>query len=134
MTKEQQPKALQLAEKLRHQVYRGSYDWERVEPLMLKAASELRRLHAEQMCKYSLAKIKDDEALLRQALKAIEQGAWDTLRGRNAAAALRERLGVGKVVGKREHITDGSPCWCNPETTYTDPDTGASVIVHKEPQ
>lgn len=34
----------------------------------------------------------------------------------------------------RDHITDGSPCWCNPETVYTDPETGASVIVHKEPQ
>lgn len=30
--------------------------------------------------------------------------------------------------------TDRAPCWCNPETTYTDPETGASVIVHKEPQ
>jgi len=35
---------------------------------------------------------------------------------------------------KREHITDGSPCWCNPETDYIDPETGAAVIVHKEPQ
>lgn len=34
----------------------------------------------------------------------------------------------------RKHITDGSTCWCNPETVYADPDTGASVIVHKEPQ
>ncbi|WP_395138351.1 hypothetical protein [Schlegelella aquatica] len=34
-----------------------------------------------------------DEALLRQALEALERGAWDTLRGRNAAAAIRERLG-----------------------------------------
>jgi hypothetical protein len=33
-----------------------------------------------------------DEILLRQALEALEQGAWDTLRGRNAAAAIRERL------------------------------------------
>ena len=32
------------------------------------------------------------EALLRQALEALESGAWDTLRGRNAAAAIRERL------------------------------------------
>lgn len=39
-----------------------------------------------------------------------------------------------KSATKREHITDGSPCWCNPETVYTDPDDGASVIVHKEPQ
>jgi hypothetical protein len=35
--------ALKLAEALEHQVYRGSYDWERVEPIMLKAAAELRR-------------------------------------------------------------------------------------------
>lgn len=35
---------------------------------------------------------------------------------------------------KREHITDGTPCWCNPEVDYTDPDTGVSVIVHTEPQ
>lgn len=34
----------------------------------------------------------------------------------------------------REHITDGSPCWCEPETNYKDPETGISVIVHKEPQ
>jgi hypothetical protein len=34
----------------------------------------------------------------------------------------------------RQHVTDGNPCWCAPETSYTDPETGASVIVHKEPQ
>lgn len=34
----------------------------------------------------------------------------------------------------REHVTDGTPCWCNPEVAYTDPETGASVIVHREPQ
>ncbi len=35
---------------------------------------------------------------------------------------------------KREHITDGSPCWCGAEMTYVDPDTGVAVINHKEPQ
>lgn len=35
---------------------------------------------------------------------------------------------------KRKHITDGTPCWCNPEVNYADPDTGVAVIVHKEPQ
>ena len=35
---------------------------------------------------------------------------------------------------KREHITDGSPCWCNPELNYKDPETGAEVWIHKEPQ
>lgn len=32
-----------------------------------------------------------------------------------------------------EHVTDGRDCWCNPEVNYVDPDTGAAVIVHKEP-
>lgn len=36
------------------------------------------------------------EALLRQALEALERGAWDTLSGRNAAFAIRERLGLGQ--------------------------------------
>jgi len=35
---------------------------------------------------------------------------------------------------QRKHVTDGNPCWCEPETCYTDPETGASVIVHKGPQ
>ena len=35
---------------------------------------------------------------------------------------------------KLEHITDGQPCWCNPELNYKDPKTGAEVWVHKEPQ
>ncbi len=35
---------------------------------------------------------------------------------------------------QRQHLTDGSLCWCEPETSYTDPETGASVIVHKGPQ
>jgi hypothetical protein len=39
------PRALALADALEHQVYRGSYDWERVDPMMLKAAAELRSLH-----------------------------------------------------------------------------------------
>lgn len=35
---------------------------------------------------------------------------------------------------QRQHLTDGSLCWCEPETSYTDPETGASVVVHKGPQ
>ncbi len=41
---------------------------------------------------------------------------------------------MGEPVLPREHITDGTPCWCNPEKKYKDPDTGVSVIVHKEMQ
>ncbi len=40
----------------------------------------------------------------------------------------------GTPLYTRPHRTDGSPCWCNPEVTYIDPETDASVIVHKEPQ
>lgn len=117
-----------------------------------EAAAELRRLHAENEALkkerdtaelMSLAIKARDEALLRQALEALAYwlehgetpGSHDMIQ--RTHDALQDRLipqGVGKGVGKREHITDGSPCWCNPETTYTDPDTGVSVIVHKEPQ
>jgi len=49
--------------------------------------------------------------------------------GKAIEAKLREKNGW-----YRQHVTDGSPCWCEPEISYTDPETGASVIVHKEPQ
>jgi hypothetical protein len=45
-----------------------------------------------------------------------------------------EELVNAPPAAQRQHVTDGSPCWCEPETSYTDPETGASVIVHKEPQ
>ena len=35
---------------------------------------------------------------------------------------------------KPQHITDGTPCWCNPELDYVDPVTGAEVWIHKGPQ
>ena len=43
-------------------------------------------MHALEECE------KRDEALLRQALDALERCAWDTPSGRNAAAAIRARL------------------------------------------
>jgi hypothetical protein len=51
----------------------------------------------------------------------------------NAIIATNAKL-KEKNESHRQHVTDGSPCWCEPETSYTDPETGASVIVHKEPQ
>jgi hypothetical protein len=76
------PKALVLAEKLEHQVHRGSYDWERVEPMMLKAAAELRRLHdllgkANALCRIRQTKIESDEALLRQALDRLDTARYN---------------------------------------------------------
>ena len=54
---------------------------------------EILQAEVERLEKAMHALEQHDEALLRQALKALESGAWDTLRGRNAAAAIRERLG-----------------------------------------
>lgn len=62
--------------------YRGS----------LEAMTGPERKELEQLLEFANKIIQCDEALLRQALEALEQGAWDTLRGRNAAAAIRERL------------------------------------------
>lgn len=64
-----------------------------------------------------------------EELEALDWGCGQKKRTHNIITALRAALAK-----TREHVTDGSPCWCNPETTYVDPDTGASGIVHKEPQ
>jgi hypothetical protein len=39
-----------------------------------------------------------------------------------------------ELVRAAEHVTDGSPCWCGAEVTYVDPETGVTIISHKEPQ
>lgn len=62
-------------------------------------------------------------------LLSISGGAYEALQCRDAITALKAALAA-----TREHITDGSPCWCNPELNYVDPDTGAKVWVHKEAQ
>lgn len=56
-----------------------------------------------------------------------------------ALAVARVRTDGGAVVKQpatqpREHITDGTPCWCHPELNFKDPATGTEVWVHKEPQ
>ena len=38
---------------------------------------------------------------------------------------------VYKLNEESEHETDGSPCWCNPVTAYSDPVTGGKVLVHR---
>jgi hypothetical protein len=51
----------------------------------------------------------------------------------DAITAIKQAL-AAPAVQEREHITDGGQCWCNPDIDYIDPDTGAAVIIHKEPQ
>lgn len=42
---------------------------------------------------------------------------------------------LARLVGDRrqEHL-DSEDCWCVPRMTYQDPDTGACVFVHNEPE
>jgi hypothetical protein len=72
--------------------------------------------------------------LTDEEFEDIELGCRSTSSGKIEAmqkveAKLKEKNGL-----HRQHVIDGSPCWCEPETSYTDPETGASVVVHKEPQ
>ena len=41
----------------------------------------------------AVGQVERDEALLRQALEALESGAWDPLSGSRVSAAIRGRLG-----------------------------------------
>ena len=69
---------------------------------------------------------------MTMALEALEKVKnhgndwWDLS---DPITALREAL----AQPQGEHKTDGTPCWCNPDVTYENPETGAKVIVHKEP-
>jgi hypothetical protein len=111
------------------------------------AAAELRRLYAEvDRLSYRLA-YPDNFA--REWVGLTDEAIWSeyqTLWPFHPA----EEPGLAKDIAKfaraieaklkekngwyRQHVIDGSPCWCEPETSYTDPETGASVVVHKEPQ
>ena len=68
---------------------------------------------------------------LREALTNIERrSSLDSY----ANVLAKKALADTELVAPRQHITDGSVCWCNPTLTYKDPDTGAEVWVHQEPQ
>ena len=50
----------------------------------------------------------------------------------NPATAKALSLTVPSPTGE-EHIAS-EHCWCGPEASYTDPETGATVYVHKRIQ
>ena len=69
-------------------------------------------------------------------IEAWSSGSW----GDRLGEIVRICIAVEKAVShppaptQREHITDGSPCWCSPDLDYVDPETGAKVWIHKESQ
>jgi hypothetical protein len=75
----------------------------------------------------------------RDALAALDAALAEPKKER-AEVAAPARSGVeGKIDtltggAYREHVTDGSPCWCNPELNYRNPETGAEVWVHRREQ
>jgi hypothetical protein len=72
--------------------------------------------------------------LTDEEFEDIELGCRSTSSGKIEAMQKVEAKLKEKNESHRQHVTDGNPCWCGPETSYTNPETGASVIVHKEPQ
>ena len=79
------------------------------------------------------------EAALHKAYYYTEEGKWRGTEARewdrwHAVAKAAVALIRPERSETREHVTDGTPCWCGSEAAYTDPDTGASVILHKRPQ
>lgn len=72
-----------------------------INALVETGTEEIERLRArvaemERDARLGEEREQSDDALLRQALEALERGAWDTLSGRNAAFAIRERLGLAQ--------------------------------------
>jgi hypothetical protein len=69
--------------------------------------------------------------------RAVELLRLLTGKGAKQATGLgwNERLRMARefLAEQREH-TASRECWCGPTVEYTDPDTGASVLVHKELQ
>ena len=103
-------------------------------PTGSKAITNLRAALAQEQAELPL------EDALSKAYYYTEKGEWRGSEVRDwdrwhavakVAVALIQRPALAE---SREHITDGTPCWCGPEAVYTDPDTGASVILHKRPQ
>ncbi len=76
---------------------------------------------------------------LYAALAALDAALAEPKKERAEVAAPARGAGTGQtnaLTGKAysEHVTDGSPCWCNPEMGYRDPDTGAEVWIHRREQ
>jgi hypothetical protein len=71
-----------------------------------------------------------DAALAEQEKERAEVAAP----ARNGVASSMEEIDILTPESYPEHVTDGSPCWCNPELNYRDPETGAELWIHRREQ
>ena len=76
---------------------------------------------------------------LYAALAALDAALAEPEKERAEVAAPARGVGTGQTnapTGKsyREHVTDGSPCWCNPELNYRDSETGTELWIHRREQ
>lgn len=70
-----------------------------------------------------------------ERLRELDKKGYQPLTGAigEEAAAEIERLHALVKAQKREHTTTAD-CWCQPEVSYVDPETGNAVYVHREIQ
>ena len=76
---------------------------------------------------------------IAEARNALDAALAEPEKKQAEVAAPARGVGTGQTnapTGKsyREHVTDGSPCWCNPELNYRDPDTGTELWIHRREQ
>jgi hypothetical protein len=85
-----------------------------------RKASKRRTGEAAKQAAVKMALDAQDARNRREAAYVRLRAAEDALRKAQLAAL------------STEHVTDGSPCWCNPELNFVDPDTKVEVWVHKQ--
>jgi len=113
-----------------HHAKKDRHEWDEDCPITdrwKKAITTLREALAEQPAQRTWVGLTDEDIDI--AFDDTQEGGGFDEFARAIEAKLKEKNGW-----YRQHVTDGSPCWCEPEISYTNPETGASVIVHKEPQ
>jgi hypothetical protein len=102
------------------------------------ALRDVAKLYAKYDALYTAAQ-RQWTGLTDEEVDAAIKSSWGEMKG---GSLVLNRMYVRAIEAKlkekneshRQHVTDGNPCWCDPDNSYTDPETGASVIVHKEPQ
>jgi len=108
-----------------------------------EAADEIERLRAQQAMLVAAHEfVKQERDALRYAPTTQEpvethnvgSGGYSVLDCPHCLRTIHIKTVHPPAPTQREHITDGSPCWCSLDLDYVDPETGAKVWIHKESQ